>query len=117
MVRVSAPTSTTRPSGSWRITTRLASHARRRAVSAETRAPSSSADWPDALDALGGAGATDTEQPLFGLRRRHAGQRPHLGVRQLPARRARVEPDAPGQPGGARPEPVAPTAARVEVAD
>src|SRR5882762_905839 len=31
--------------------------------------------------------------------------------------RARVEPDAPGQPGGARAEPVAPAAVRVEVAD
>ena len=30
MVRVRAPTSTTRPSGSWRITTRVASQARRR---------------------------------------------------------------------------------------
>ena len=46
--------------------------------------PAPSAD--DALDVLGGAGATDTEQPLFGLRCRHAAQRPHLGVRQLPAR-------------------------------
>src|SRR5437899_7108735 len=33
------------------------------------------------------------------------------------ARRARVEPDAPGQPRGARAESVAPAAARVEVAD
>ena len=40
--------------------------------------PAPSAD--DALDVLGGAGATDTEQPFFGLRRRHAGQRPYLGV-------------------------------------
>src|SRR2546428_11729162 len=33
------------------------------------------------------------------------------------ARRARVEPDAPGQPRGARAESVAPAAARVEVAE
>src|SRR6266478_7484459 len=36
MVRVRAPISTTWPWASWRITTRLASHARRRDVSAET---------------------------------------------------------------------------------
>src|SRR5206468_7352704 len=35
MVRVRAPTSVIRPSASWRITTRLASHARRCDVSAE----------------------------------------------------------------------------------
>ena len=46
IVRVLAPTSTIRPSASWRITTRLASHARRWDVSAETRAPSSTTDWP-----------------------------------------------------------------------
>ena len=46
IVRVRAPTSTVRPSSSCRITTRLASHARRRDVSAETRAPSSRTDWP-----------------------------------------------------------------------
>ena len=46
IVRVRAPTSTVRPSSSCRITTRLASHARRRDVSAGTRAPSSSTDWP-----------------------------------------------------------------------
>src|SRR5205823_1396955 len=34
--RVRAPISTTRPASSWRITTRLASHARRRDVSYET---------------------------------------------------------------------------------
>ena len=39
IVRVRAPTSRTRPSSSCRITTRLASHARRRDVSAETCAP------------------------------------------------------------------------------
>src|SRR3989442_7909452 len=38
IVRVRAPTSTTRPSGSCRMTTRLASHARRRDVSYETSA-------------------------------------------------------------------------------
>src|SRR2546429_9156578 len=38
IVRVRAPISTTRPSASWRITTRLASHARRWDVSYETSA-------------------------------------------------------------------------------
>jgi hypothetical protein len=36
IVRVRAPISTSRPASSWRITTRLASHARRRDVSYET---------------------------------------------------------------------------------
>jgi len=44
--RLRAPISSSRPSSSWRITTRLASHARRRDVSAATRAPSSRTDWP-----------------------------------------------------------------------
>jgi hypothetical protein len=47
MVRVRASTSTTRPSRPCRITTRLASHARRWDVPAGTRAPSSRTDWPD----------------------------------------------------------------------
>ena len=46
IVRVRAPISSSRPSASCSITTRLASHARRRDVSAETRMPSSSTDWP-----------------------------------------------------------------------
>jgi hypothetical protein len=46
IVRVRAPISTKRPWSSWRITTRLASHARRWDVSAETRAPPSSTDCP-----------------------------------------------------------------------
>ena len=46
MVRVRAPISTTRPASSWRITTRLASQARRRDVSAGTCAPSSRTDCP-----------------------------------------------------------------------
>src|SRR5206468_5502502 len=48
--------------------------------------PAPSAD--DALDVLGGAGATDTEQPLFGLRCRHAAQRPHLWRTTAPRARA-----------------------------
>src|SRR5881409_1921101 len=48
MVRVRAPISTTWPWASWRITTRLASHARRRDVSAETCVSSSRMDWPGA---------------------------------------------------------------------
>ena len=43
---VRAPISTTRPSGSCRITTRLASHARRWDVPAGTRVPPSRTDWP-----------------------------------------------------------------------
>jgi hypothetical protein len=46
IVRVRAETSRRRPSASCRITTRLASHARRRDVSAGTRAPSSRTDCP-----------------------------------------------------------------------
>ena len=46
MVRVRAPTSSTRPSAVCRITTRLASHARRRDVSAETCVPSWRTDCP-----------------------------------------------------------------------
>jgi len=47
IVRVRAPISTARPSWSWRITTRLALHARRRDVSAETRVSPSRTDCPD----------------------------------------------------------------------
>ena len=46
MTRVRAPISSSRPSRSCRITTRLASHAKRRDVSAETWPISSSVDWP-----------------------------------------------------------------------
>jgi len=38
----------------------------------------------DALDVLGGAGAPHRQQPLFGFRRGHAGERAHLGVRDSP---------------------------------
>ncbi len=34
----------------------------------------------NALDVIGGAGAAHGEQTVFGLRRGHAGERPHLGV-------------------------------------
>ena len=47
-MRVPAPTSTVPPSASWRITTRLASRARRCDVPAGTRAPSSISDCPAA---------------------------------------------------------------------
>src|SRR6266513_6342718 len=83
----------------------------------------------DALDVLRSAGTSDAQQALFGLRRRDAGERPDLGVRELAAREgaaqagqgaerprdahllsggAWVEADAPAQPVGARAEAVAP---------
>jgi hypothetical protein len=92
----------------------------------------------DPLDVLGGAGAADRQQPLFGLRGGHAGQLADLGVRQLAAGerprqpwqraerarhphvlpgRARCEPHAPGQPGRAGAEAIAPAATSVELAD
>src|SRR5207249_7742954 len=46
IVRVRAPTSVTRPSASWRMTTLVASQARRCDVPAGTRMPSSSTDCP-----------------------------------------------------------------------
>src|SRR5437899_8174943 len=73
MVRVRAPTSVTRPSASWRITTRVAPHASRRDVSAETWAPSSRADCPGASGSAGtsvsartGASTDDDLVPLAG---------------------------------------------------
>jgi hypothetical protein len=92
----------------------------------------------DSLDVAGGAGPAHSEQTLFSLRRGHAGERPHLGVRELASReglgqsrqrrqgaghphafpgRAQVEPHAPAQPGGARAESRVPAAAGVELAD
>jgi hypothetical protein len=92
----------------------------------------------DALDVTGGAGLAHREQPFFGLRRGHAGQRAHLGVGQLPmgervgqpgqraestrhtdplTRGAQIHPDAPGQPVSACAEAVVPPAANVELAD
>ena len=92
----------------------------------------------DALDVAGGAGVAHGQQALFGLGRGHAGQRPHLGVRELAVRErlgqprqrregarhshafaggAQIEPHAPGEPGGARAESVVPAASRVELAD
>jgi hypothetical protein len=53
-----APTSTVRPSSSCRITIRLASHARRCDVSAETRAPPSSTDWPGCSGSASAAAST-----------------------------------------------------------
>src|SRR3989475_1459935 len=73
MVRVRAPTSVTLPSASWRITTRVAPHASRRDVSAETWAPSSRADCPGASGSAGtsvsartGASTDDDLVPLAG---------------------------------------------------
>jgi len=92
----------------------------------------------DALDVLGGASAADGKQSLLGLRRGHAGQRPNLGVRELPARqclpeprqvfqsardanalsrRAQVQADAPRQPRCARAEAIVPALSNVELAD
>jgi hypothetical protein len=92
----------------------------------------------DALDMLRGAGPANREQSFFSFGRRNARQRPDLRVRQLTARErlrqprqraerarhahalaggARVEPNAPGQPGRARQEAGVPAAAGIEVAD
>ncbi len=92
----------------------------------------------DPLDVSGGAGPTHRQQPLFGLGSGHAGQRPHLGVRELPAGespgqqrqraegvrhadalagRARVEPHSPGEPGCAGAEAGVPAGAGVELAN
>ncbi|HUF91848.1 MAG TPA: hypothetical protein VMR23_05680 [Candidatus Limnocylindria bacterium] len=92
----------------------------------------------DALDVLGRAGPPHGQQPLFRLRRRHAGQGANFRVGQLSAgegtaeegqrsERARhsdllpcrpdVEAHAPAQPGGAGAEPIAPAGARVELTD
>src|SRR5207253_724245 len=60
MVRVRAPTSVIRPSASWRITTRLASHARRCDVSAGTYAPFSTTDCPGASASASTAASTWT---------------------------------------------------------
>src|SRR5205809_4659728 len=60
MVRVRAPTSVMRPSASWRITTRLASHASRWDVSAGTYAPSSTTDCPGASASASTAASTWT---------------------------------------------------------
>src|SRR5262249_25036519 len=75
---------------------------------------------------------------LFRLRRGDAGQRPHLGIRELTARerlrqarqraqgardanafagRAHVEADAPVEPGGAGEKAIAPAGAGVELTD
>ena len=58
--RVRAPTSVMRPSASWRITTRLASHASRWDVSAGTYAPSSTTDCPGASASASTAASTWT---------------------------------------------------------
>ena len=92
----------------------------------------------DALDVLRRAGAADRQQALFRLGRGHTGQRPDLGVGELTARerrrqlrqllqrarhpdtlarRAHIEPHAPGEPVGARAEAAIPAVASVELAD
>jgi hypothetical protein len=92
----------------------------------------------DALDVLGCAGATDGQQPSFGLRCRHAREGADLRVRELApgkclgqcrqrGERARhadllsgcaeVEANAPGEPFGAGAKTIAPAAAGVELAD
>jgi len=92
----------------------------------------------DPLDVRGGAGPTHRQQPRFGLGSGHAGQRPHLGVRELApgespgqqrqraqgvrdadalAGRARVESHSPGQPGCTGAEAGVPTTAGVELAN
>jgi hypothetical protein len=92
----------------------------------------------DALDVNGGAGAGNPQELLFRLRRRHAGQGPYLGIRDLSAgegtgearqraegarhadplpRSALVEPHPPAQPVRARAKAVAPALPRIELAD
>jgi hypothetical protein len=92
----------------------------------------------NALDVAGGAGPADREQPLLGLGRGDARQRPYLGVGELStgqrigqprqraegarhadslAGRTHVDPDPPGKPMRARAEPVVPAAAGIELAD
>ena len=92
----------------------------------------------DALDVGGGARASYGEQPRLGLRRGHAGEGAHLGVRQLPAAEGlgeewqrpegarhphplagctEIETHPPGEPGGAGAEARVPAAAGVELAD
>jgi hypothetical protein len=92
----------------------------------------------DALHVRGGPGAAHRQQSLLGLRGRDASQLPDLRVREFPdgqrlrqprqraerpghpdvlAGRARGEPHPPGEPVGARAEPVVPAGAGVELAD
>ena len=101
--------------------------------------PIDTAPAPDnTFDVAGGAGPADRQQPLLRLGRGHASQRPDLGVGELATREgggesrerlesarhanalassAELQPDAPGQPVGARAEAVVPAAAGVELAD
>ena len=92
----------------------------------------------NAFDVLRGAGARHSEETLLRLGRGDPRDRPHLGVgdlttpeslrqaRQRPeraghahtlSRRARIQSNAPAQPGSARAEAMVPAAARVEVSD
>jgi hypothetical protein len=92
----------------------------------------------DPFDVIGGPRTADRQQPSFGLGRGHAGERAHLGVRQLASGkgfgeerqraerardphpltgRARIEPHAEAQPDGTRAEARVPSRSRVELAD
>jgi len=92
----------------------------------------------DPLDVLRCAGPSDGQQLLFLFRRRHARERPDLGVRELASRKrlgkprqglersrhadplprcAHLEADPPAQPGGARVESRIPALADIELAD
>ena len=92
----------------------------------------------DALHVRGSPGLCDCKQALFRFWTRHARHGPNFCVRDLSAteslgelrersERARrshtlaccagIEPDAPREPGCARPEPVVPTAPYIELAD
>src|SRR5215467_1709238 len=92
----------------------------------------------DALYVGGRARAAHGEQPGLGLRRRHAGEGAHLGVRELPAtqglgeawqrpegagypyafpRGAQIQPHSPGEPSGAGAETRVPTTAGIKLAD
>jgi hypothetical protein len=87
---------------------------------------------------LGGPGPPDRQQSLLCFGGRDAGQRPHLGVRQLASGqsqsepwqgsqgarhahlfpgRARIEADAPAEPGGTGTKASVPAPAHIELAD
>ena len=88
MVRVRRPTLSTSPAGPWCIVTVAASHARRRAVSAETwmLPASSSTDWP--LAGSGHAAGLRRRRPRGRLQGRRGGRSRTRSRRRRPVRAA-----------------------------